>query len=145
MGRQPTKLDSNGIFERQRTDTNGRTTYENTDTKTTFENQRDTMNHGKTTHETKHEIAFSRDKEPIRMERPFTRTDMQRTFENQREIANHRRTTHITTKHKNDFSRAKGTLRTEQTTYETNHETDFSKDNGTTPMLIRLTPKTITK
>ena len=76
------------------------------------------------------------------MGRQSTRTDTQRTFENQREITNHGQTTHGT-KHGNDFSRTKGTLRIEKTTHETKDETDFSKDNWTAPMLMRLTPMTI--
>ena len=169
MGRQPTKARTKRDFERQRTDTNGRTTYENTDmntedtfrtpkrhcepwednpwnrtrhrlfekdkpreqirrglsrtvgslpimrrqpmklptktifwetknrykwkdnlipmqtdTKTTVGHQRDVTNHGKTTHETKRETDFSRDKESIRPKGQPTKSDTKTTSENQK-------------------------------------------------------------
>jgi len=43
--------------------------------KTLFENQRDIANHGKTTHETKHDIDFSRPVGPL----PKTKTLLRET------------------------------------------------------------------
>jgi len=63
------------------------------DTKTTSEIQRHITNHGKTTHETKPENDFSRDKESIRLKGQPTKTDTKTTFENQRDITNHGKTT----------------------------------------------------
>ena len=104
MGRQHTKLHAKRFLEGQTIDTTERSTHENRHADDLREphHQRDVPIHGKTTHETKHETDFSRDKEPIRMEGQSTRTDTKTTFENQWEIANHGKTTHET-EHENGF------------------------------------------
>ena len=86
MRRQPMNLTTKTIFR----ETKNRYKWEDnlipmkTETKTTVGHQRDVTNHGKSTHETKRETDFSRDKESIRPKGQPTKSDTKTTSENQK-------------------------------------------------------------